>query len=308
MTAPLISVIIPTYNSAPYLSEALESVFAQTHTCLEVLVIDDGSTDNTAAVMADYTDRTVYIRQVQSGPSRARNRGIAKAKGAYIAFLDADDIWLPAKLEKQLRAFQQDPEASLVYSRSVDFRDRTGKELRIYPREIHSGMLFDLLLTAPLFLLSSVVVRNQVLKELGGFDEGLTTAEDTHLYLRIARNHKIIGVPDVLVRRRIHDCNLKNRVDVAIGTLSCLDRIVRLFPETDPKIYPVMAGAYRNRGKAMMMNYFHSGFFAACNRTACHLLKLSIWDSRIIAYFLLTLLPRPLISFGRSILRRLSNA
>ena len=250
MTTPLISVIIPTYNSAPYLSEALDSVLAQTHTRIEVLVIDDGSTDNTAAVMAGYTDRTVYIKQMQSGPSRARNRGIAKAKGAYTAFLDADDMWLTSKLEKQLSVLKQNPEAGLVYSKSVDFHDRTGKELRVYPREMHSGMLFDLLLESPLFGLPSVIVRTQILKELGGFDEGLTTAEDTHLYLRIARNHKIIGTPDILVKRRIHDHNLSNRVDVDIGTLSCLDRIVRLFPETNPRIYPAMSMAYREQGES----------------------------------------------------------
>jgi glycosyltransferase involved in cell wall biosynthesis len=307
MYDPLISVIIPTYNSAPYLPEALDSVLSQTHTRIEVLVIDDGSTDNTAAVMAGYTDRTVYMRQAQSGPSKARNRGIEEAKGEYTAFLDADDTWLPSKLENQLRILQQDPEAGLVYSRSVDFHDRTGKELRVYPREIHSGMLFDLLLASPLFGLPSVIVRTRILKELGGFDEGLTTAEDTHLYLRIARNHRIIGVPDILVRRRIHDRNLSNRVDIDIGTLTCLDGIVRLFPETDPRIYPAMDRAYRNRGKAMMLDYFHSGAYAACNRTARRLFKLRIWDTRIMLYFLLTLFPGSLINFGRAIRQRLTN-
>mgnify|MGYP002641625707 CR=1 FL=1 len=308
MTAPLISVIIPTYNSAPYLSEALDSVLAQTHTCIEVLVIDDGSTDNTAAVMADYTDRTVYIRQVRAGPSRARNRGIAEAKGAYTAFLDADDTWLPSKLEKQLSILQREPEVGLIYSRSVDFRDQTGEELRVYPKEMHSGMLFDLLLEAPLFGLPSVVVRTRVLKELGGFDEGLRTAEDTHLYLRIARNHKIIGVPDILVRRRIHDRNLSSRVDVDIGTLSCLDRIVKLFPETDPKIYPAMGRAYRNRGKDMILGYFHSGAYAACNQTAHRLLRLKIWDPCIMLYFFLTLFPRFFIKSGRFLWKQLPKA
>jgi glycosyltransferase involved in cell wall biosynthesis len=305
MTAPLISVIIPTYNSAPYLPEALDSVLAQTYTPIEVLVIDDGSTDNTTAIMARYGDQAVFIRQARSGPSGARNKGIAEAKGAYIAFLDADDTWLPSKLKKQLMALQQDPEAALVYSRSVDFQNRTGKEIGVYPRKMHSGMLFDLLLTAPLFGLPSVIIKTRILKELGGFDEGLTTAEDTHLYLRIARNHRIIGVPDILVRRRIHDRNLSNRVNVEIGTLSCLDRIVRLFPETNPRIYPVMAMAYRNKGRAMMLDYFHSGVYAACNQTARSLLGMRIWDARIILYFLLTLFPGSLINSGRFLRKRL---
>jgi glycosyltransferase involved in cell wall biosynthesis len=307
MPEPLISIIIPTYNSAQYLPEALNSALAQSYTPIEILVIDDGSTDNTARVMSDYADATIYVRQPQSGPSKARNRGIEKAKGAYTAFLDADDIWLPQKLETQMRVLEQDPMAAMVYSRSTHFHDRTGKVLRVFPKEMHSGMLFDVLLAAPLLLLSSVVVRTKILKELGGFDECLKTAEDTHLYLRIAHQHRIIGVPEVLVRRRIHDSNLSNQVDVNIGTLSCLDRIVRLFPETDPKIYAAMAGAYRIRGKAMMLDYFHSSAYAACNRTARRLLSLRVWDTKIILYFLLTLFPGPLINFGRY-LRQQHNA
>jgi glycosyltransferase involved in cell wall biosynthesis len=303
-----VSAIIPTFNSANYLRDAINSALDQTYSALEVIVIDDGSTDETVSVIKSFADRVIYIRQEQSGPSSARNRGIATATGEYVAFLDADDIWLPSKLEKQLHALQQEPEAGLVYSRSVDFDDSTGEELRFYPKEMHSGMLFDLLLIAPLLLLSSVVVRTRVLKELGGFDEGLRTAEDTHLYLRIAQNYRIIGVPDILVKRRIHDRNLSNRMDIAIGTLSCLDRIVRLFPETNPRIYPAMAMAYRNRGKAMMLDCFHSGAYAVSNRTACHLLRLGIWDCRIMCYFLLTLFPMPLISLGRSIRKRPSKA
>lgn len=303
-----VSVIIPTFNSAIYLRDAINSVLDQTYSALEAIVIDDGSTDETASVIKSFPDRVIYIRQERSGPSNARNRGIAAATGEYVAFLDADDIWLPSKLEKQLKSLQQYPEAGLVYSRIVNFRDRTGKELGVYPREMHSGILFDLLLTTPLLLLSSVVVRNQVLKELGGFDEGLTTAEDTHLYLRIARNFRIIGVPDILVRRRIHDRNLSNRVDIQIGTLDCLDRIARLYPETDPKIYSPMAKAYRNRGKSMMLDLFHSGAYANCNRTARRLLRLRIWDTKIMLYFFLTLFPRHLISSGRSLMQRFSNA
>ena len=121
MTLPLVTVIIPVYNASLYLPQALDSVFAQTHARMEVIVIDDGSTDNTAKLMAGYADRTVYIKQKRSGPSKARNRGITEAKGLYTAFLDADDTWFPHKLEKQLKALQRDSGAALVYSRSVDF-------------------------------------------------------------------------------------------------------------------------------------------------------------------------------------------
>ena len=308
MAKPLISVIIPTYNSATYLPQALDSVFAQTHNNLEVLVIDDGSTDNTPAVIAPYANRIVYMRQAQAGPSKARNLGIARARGIYTAFLDADDTWLPSKLEKQLRVLQHNPEVGMVYSRSVNFHNRTGEELGIHPKKMHSGILFDFFLTTPVSILSSVLVRTCLLKELGGFEEGLTTAEDTHLYLRIARNYKIVGVPDILVRRRIHDKNLSGRIDVQIGTLDCLDHIARLYPETNPKIYSPMAKAYQSRGKSMMLDLFHSGAYAYCNQTGRHLISLRVFDFYIMAYYLLTLLPRPLIETCRRMKQHLSKA
>jgi glycosyltransferase involved in cell wall biosynthesis len=302
-----VSVIIPTYNSAKYILDAIESVFAQTYSNLEIIVVNDGSTDTTKDILRPYRNEFVYLEQNNAGPAAARNFGIDNARGDFISFLDSDDIWAANKLERQMEVFFSNPDVGMVYSKFVDFHDRSRKELSVYPRELHSGMLFDLLLTTPLLLLSSIVVRTKILKELGGFDEGLITAEDTHLYLRIARNYRIIGVPDILVRRRIHDHNLSFRVDVDIGTLSCLDRIVRLFPETDPRIYPAMARGYRNRGKAMMQDYFHLGAYAACNRTARRLLSMKIWDTRIMLYFFLTIFPGPFINSGRSLRKRLSN-
>ena len=121
-TLPLISVIIPTHNCAAYLPEALDSVLSQTYPNIEILVIDDGSTDNTAAIMAAYAEDSVYIRQERLGPSCARNRGIAKATGTYLAFLDADDIWLPSKLEKQLLVLNNTQNWSSLFAKCGFFR------------------------------------------------------------------------------------------------------------------------------------------------------------------------------------------
>ena len=307
MTFPLISVIIPTHNCAAYLPEALNSALSQTYPRIEILVVDDGSTDNTAAIMARYADQTIY-RQEQSGPSCARNRGIAKATGPYIAFLDADDIWVPSKLEKQFFVFDQHPETGLVYSRSVGFSNETGEKLGVYPKTVYSGMLFDRLLVAPLFYLPSVITKTRILTDLGGFDEDLITAEDTHLYLRIARCHSIIGIPDILVRRRIHNKNLSYRSDINFGTLSCLDRIAHLYPETHPRVYPAMLRAYRNRGTSLMLEYFNSGAYGACHRTAQRLLNLRIWDAKILLCFVLTFFPGRFIESVRFLRRQLWRA
>ena len=99
---PKISVIIPTYNTAHYLQEAIESVLAQTYTDFELIVIDDGSTDNTKEVVAPYLDRIVFLETENNGPSKARNRAIRESSCEYVAFLDADDIWYPDKLDRQM--------------------------------------------------------------------------------------------------------------------------------------------------------------------------------------------------------------
>src|SRR3990170_2838516 len=113
---PKVSVIIPTYNREKYIVETLQSVFAQTFTDYEVIVIDDGSTDNTADVLRPYLDRIVYIRKPNGGQGSARNVGIKVAKGEYIAFLDSDDLWMPEKLELQVKYLDNNKDAGLVFT------------------------------------------------------------------------------------------------------------------------------------------------------------------------------------------------
>ena len=305
MKRPIVSVIIPTYNSVQYLGEAIESVFLQTYQNLEVIVVDDGSTDDTASFMNAYRERVKYLRQQNQGPSKARNAGISIAIGPYTAFLDADDVWVPEKLEKQINAIEQDPNIALIYSRCVFFDEQTGQEQEIHPKEISSGNVFETILDRPLCALSSVVVDSRILKAVNGFDEALNTAEDTHLYLKIARDHKVMGIPDILVKKRNHRSNLSSRVDVPIGTLGCLDRIVELFPELDVDKYLPMRKAYLKKGKGMIFDYFASGAYYDCNRTAIKLLGLNFYHPVVLAYFILTLFPAPLIRVMRSIVRSL---
>jgi len=201
-----IDVVIPTYNSLPYLKEALDSVLAQTYPKLEIYVIDDGSTDNGAT--KKYVDsigdpRIHYRRQANAGPSAARNLGIKISGSPYVAFLDADDIWHETKLEKQLGLFAQRPSVGLVYGlcRTVD---KSGKQLGkvIYHRR---GKLFAYLLSGNWISgsASMAMVRREVFDKIGLFREDLLAGEDWEMWLRIARDYEIDCLEEEVLDLRI---------------------------------------------------------------------------------------------------------
>src|SRR3990172_7360951 len=170
---PKVSVIIPTYNREKYIVETLQSVFEQTFTDYEVIVIDDGSTDNTSVVLKPYLDRIVYIRKPNGGQGSARNVGIKKAKGEYIAFLDSDDLWLPEKLEIQVRYLDGHPEAGLVFTDMVIFcQDESGMHQEL--KEIHyrgGDISFRTLLKWNFVPNLTVMARQSCINTAGLFDE-----------------------------------------------------------------------------------------------------------------------------------------
>lgn len=212
MTASTVSVIIPTYNSAGYVCEAVESVLAQTYTYrdVEIIVIDDGSTDDTRQRLEAYTPRILYEYQPNRGRSSARNRGIQLASGEWIAFLDADDTWYPSKLERQMAALAKEPRAAWAYC-CVDLVNENGARLGsdFWEDTVGSGragmsMAYDALLRGELAISSSTVVaRTEMIRQLGGFCEQLPAGEDTHLWLRIARRQSVLYMPESLGTRRV---------------------------------------------------------------------------------------------------------
>jgi glycosyltransferase involved in cell wall biosynthesis len=208
---PRISVIIPTYNSAHYLREAIESVLDQTYKDLEIIVIDDGSTDNTKEIVKTYMDRIIFLQQANSGPARARNLGIQKSSGEFVAFLDADDIWYPEKLERQIEIFLKNPQYGLVHSdaliRSVD-NSQPDRLWFDFKRRVKSGKVFSDLLAECSIILPSVIIRRQCLEETGCFDENLKIWEGYDLWLRVAYSYLIGFVDAPLFLRRIHSDNL----------------------------------------------------------------------------------------------------
>jgi GT2 family glycosyltransferase len=206
-----ISVIVPTYNTANYIDEALDSVFAQTYGNFEVIVVNDGSpdTDRMEQVLEPYMNRIVYLKHGNRWLSAARNTGIRKAAGEYLAFLDSDDVWLAEHLAEQVKFLGERPSLDMVYGDAVLFGETsaTGRKYSsLYPPKTSVWSFEELLsMDATEIFPSSVVVKRQAVIEAGLFDETVRYCEDIDLWLRMAyRGARIQYNPNALICRRAH--------------------------------------------------------------------------------------------------------
>jgi glycosyltransferase involved in cell wall biosynthesis len=219
MAEPTVSVVIPTWNRRKPLREAIGSVREQDWSDLEILVVDDGSTDGTADEA--YGAGVRVIRQENAGPSVARNRGIEEARGALVALLDSDDRWAKGKLAAQVPLFD-DPGVVLSYARE-QAEDLTGRELHIRPKRLPSGDVLRPLLRGNFVPTSTVVVRRDAVREAGGFDAGMTHSEDWDLWLRLAARGRFAPAPEILSFYRLHDEQLiSDRMKLSRGRLRVL--------------------------------------------------------------------------------------
>lgn len=194
---PTVSVIIPTYNRASVLKRAIESVLAQDFHDFEIVVVDDGSTDNTPEVLASYQQICV-IRQDHRGVSAARNAGTARASGRLITFLDSDDLWLPGKLSVQVAFLNTNPDALICQTEEIWVRNG----IKVNPRKRHkkySGMIFEQCLELCIVSPSAVMMRRRLFDKIGGFDETLPVCEDYDLWLRTACRFPIYLIETPLV-------------------------------------------------------------------------------------------------------------
>jgi glycosyltransferase involved in cell wall biosynthesis len=208
---PRVSVIIPTYNRAHLIGEAIDSVLAQTYRDFEVILVDDGSTDNTRDVLRKYDGQITYLYQDTQGRSKARNTGIGMATGEYIAFLDSDDVWLPHKLERQVPLLDADLAIGLIHSFTevIDEHGRllpeaTSSRLVAYDKALKKGYTYEAMSGHCLMFLSTVFIRRECLEAVGPFDPDIPAFEDWDLYLRVALKYRIATIPEPLVRFRIH--------------------------------------------------------------------------------------------------------
>lgn len=224
---PLVSVVIATYNMAKYLGEAVESVLSQTYTNVEIIIVDDGSTDDTSALVTRWAnDRRVRcIRQRNLGQSRAKNQGISLAAGEYVAFLDADDRWTPRKLEQQIVLFNEHPDVAVVYS-DKQLIDEYGDKLKGGEAKCPQGRITSDLLVDNYVNFGSAVVRREVLEEFGGFDETLPMSIDYDLWLRISTVYEFRCVEEPLLEYRIWSGQMSHKtLERSDCVLAILDKL-----------------------------------------------------------------------------------
>lgn len=208
---PRVSVIIPTYNRARFIAAAVDSVLRQTFRDFELIVVDDGSTDNTADIMRPFLNdpRILYIQQANRGRSAARNRAISIARGDYIAFLDSDDSYLPGKLESQVACMDRRVDVDMVYT-SATCVNEAGEALhvQVYRAEREGDIYDQIAFFQPLTItLPTVMVRRAVLEQVGGFDVEMERFEDTDMWRRIAKSHRIGAMPEVTCLLTTHEDN-----------------------------------------------------------------------------------------------------
>ncbi|HEX2191138.1 MAG TPA: glycosyltransferase family 2 protein [Longimicrobiaceae bacterium] len=292
-----VTVVVPTYNRAGWLPATVASVLQQTRPPDEVLVVDDGSSDDTEAVCRAFPAPVRYLRQTNAGVSAARNRGVREARGEWVAFLDSDDLWEPEKLEVQLAAHRAAPEAgwSITECVLVDGDDRPVpgtrglesavpvfcevgrdsrdwfaaalRELRVEaagaPHVAFVGDAFEMLFHGNVVLPSAAMVRRDRFLQVGGFDEALRVAEDTEFFHRLAAASPVVVVTSPLLRWRVgHEERLTasaNTRDLVRGALLSNERAARLR-------HPLPPGAERARRGArqrllLRLAYLHLSLF-----------------------------------------------
>lgn len=231
---PEISVIIPTYNAEKTICETIESVCKQTFIDLEILVINDGSTDATLENISAINDpRLQVFSYYNSGVAIARNRGIEKATGQYITFIDADDLWMPNKLRAQWEALQNAPEAAVAYSWS-DYIDSSSQISHPGQRVQFYGNVFPhLLVNNFLESGSNPLIRQIAIQRLGGFEPSLVPAEDWDFYLRLAAHYEFVLVPEVHILYRIStQAASANTTKMEAKSLQVIERVFREVPES----------------------------------------------------------------------------
>src|SRR6266404_409937 len=292
MLAMEVSVIIPTYNSARFLIDAIDSVLAQTFKDFEVIVIDDGSTDETESLMQKYGSGVRYIRQENRGVALTRNHGIDESRGKYVAFLDADDVWLPHKLDRQVSALYSRSDFRACYSAFSVAGDNL-RSIAVNRSDRRGSALEDLLLRGNVVATPSTVLCERSLLEVaGGFDPAMSQCADWDMWVRLAAFTEFLYLDEALVTYRQHDGNMSRDA-------SLLERDSILVLEKGFAMSGLPESLRARRRPAFARNfmvlagtYFHAGRYADFARCATRSVSMDVKQLAYLAEFPLRAMKR----------------
>lgn len=259
---PKVSVIIPSYNATRFVKTTIDSVLAQTFQDFEIVVVDDGSTDNTKEVLQDYGDKIRYLYKENGGVSKARNYGIENAVGKYIAFLDADDVWMPEKLEKQVELLEANEEIGLCYAATQKVDEELNYLSSISAnayKDYTESLLLNLNIVAG--SCSSAMVRRDIISQTDGFDSKFSTYADWEMWLRLSLLTKFAPINEELVKYRIVAGSMSSKPEVTKrDALGVLEKFFNL-PNLPEKYKRLKNKAFSNNLMIVSGEFLHNRNF-----------------------------------------------
>jgi glycosyltransferase involved in cell wall biosynthesis len=292
---PAVSVVIPVFNGARFLAEAVDSVLAQTFADLEIIVVDDGSTDATPAVAEGFGSRLRYVRQANRGVAAARNTGLGMAAGTYVAFLDADDVWLPRKIERQIGCAEREPRLAAIGCGHFLTDERLNVREPVIPSPCDLSDLVLFKSNGGLFP-GALFARKAEVDAVGGFDPDLFICEDLDLAIRVMERADVTCLPEALLLYRQHDANIHHRLGRWETNLR------RMLDKTFARPRWRAQRALRRRAFANMYMMLAGSYWQAADRRnaiRCGVVGVS-WDPRLGARPFAVLLRRVRAALRRS--------
>jgi glycosyltransferase involved in cell wall biosynthesis len=303
--SPAVSVVIAAYNAERTLSETLKSIGAQTFRDFEVIVVDDGSTDGTSEVVGEIaagagaaSPRMICQRQPNRGPAAARNRGFDAARGRYLAFVDADDLWMPEKLEKQVGYLDAHPEDGMVYSDAEVFDGESGKTLcRVSDKcRLYEGNVLERLFLTCFIPSATPMVRRAVFEAAGLFDESreLEMAEDWAMWLRIASCWRVGLVREPLAKYRIHGASITHSSN-ADALYESKRKVVEQAVARNPALEGMKSRVLGDIAISAGLRHLKRGDLQAARRMFAEAIHERPWDALCYLYIASAYLPGELL-------------
>lgn len=312
---PRVSIVMPTYNCAAYIPESIQSVLNQDFQDFELIIVDDGSTDDTENIVSYFEDvlkdRLIYIKTENQGASQARNTALKSCRGEFIAFLDADDIWMSKKLSTQLKVFEQFSDIALVFSDAL-IVDASGKSFNknyIKPWEINlpAREIYGQILAKRNFIpFSTIITKKSIINDIGVFDDAFKSSQDTDWLLRIAVKYEIKAVNETLSHYRVHPTAISRNIglrkhDTIAILLKNLNLETPLSPSIKKEIRTRIAENYYEWGYD---EFEHNRFSNAREKFICSMHYSATRYPEKYYYSFLTLLPLNIIERLRTVKRK----